>query len=347
VDATTRQAQERRDFADFATRHSEQCHRPVLDSLYAVYRRFNPEFCGGRLTEAHIYLGRTAPRSLSHCSAYAGHGAAWEITVNRGLTLEPNPEWVLRPWPAYGLVRFVHGLVWKQAARQYVLEVEGAQESGYEGFGPRFCEFVNRINVRMGWRQVIPRRRGAADADEPLGRGWPHNVELLADPHAYEEAVTAALIDLATGSRTALRSMPAPPRLGLLELLLYQINGNKVERARELLVRHIDRLQGERLRKRPRNSRAERGETDVDGSPLGQVDFDPGWLHWANGTVRKIAEAIDAWRAFGELPILADALEEAGCCDGRILRHLRERMEHTRQCWCMRRRLEGPKSQAP
>jgi hypothetical protein len=32
---------------------------------------------------------------------------------------------------------------------------------------------------------------------------------------------------------------------------------------------------------------------------------------------------------------LADALEEAGCRDDRILRHLRARMEHNRSCWVL------------
>jgi hypothetical protein len=36
-----------------------------------------------------------------------------------------------------------------------------------------------------------------------------------------------------------------------------------------------------------------------------------------------------------DLPILADALEEAGCQDNRILRHLREPMTHDSRCWVL------------
>jgi len=38
-------------------------------------------------------------------------------------------------------------------------------------------------------------------------------------------------------------------------------------------------------------------------------------------------------RAFDRLPILADALEEAGCEDQDILGHCRSGGEHVRGCW--------------
>lgn len=43
-------------------------------------------------------------------------------------------------------------------------------------------------------------------------------------------------------------------------------------------------------------------------------------------TVRQIAQAIYAERAWDRLPILADALEEAGCTDAAILGHLRDKV---------------------
>ena len=38
-------------------------------------------------------------------------------------------------------------------------------------------------------------------------------------------------------------------------------------------------------------------------------------------------------RRFQDLPILADALEEAGCTDPEILGHCRGPGEHVRGCW--------------
>jgi hypothetical protein len=47
----------------------------------------------------------------------------------------------------------------------------------------------------------------------------------------------------------------------------------------------------------------------------------------------KLAEAIYDDLAFSHLPILADALEEAGCNDPDILAHCRQPGEHVRGCW--------------
>ena len=46
-----------------------------------------------------------------------------------------------------------------------------------------------------------------------------------------------------------------------------------------------------------------------------------------------LAEAVYEESAFERLPILADALEDAGCTDERLLRHLREPGGHVRGCW--------------
>jgi hypothetical protein len=58
-----------------------------------------------------------------------------------------------------------------------------------------------------------------------------------------------------------------------------------------------------------------------------------GWLKWQGGTVKKLARAFTAERRWAELPVLADALEEAGCRDPFILGHLREGRRHARSCW--------------
>jgi hypothetical protein len=54
---------------------------------------------------------------------------------------------------------------------------------------------------------------------------------------------------------------------------------------------------------------------------------------WRTPTVRKLAEAIYEERAFDRLPILADALEEAGCNDAGVLGHCRGPGPHARGCW--------------
>jgi hypothetical protein len=72
----------------------------------------------------------------------------------------------------------------------------------------------------------------------------------------------------------------------------------------------------------------------VFGNPHHPVPADPLWLSWNEGTVPAIARAIYEERAFDRLPILADALEEAGCADAEVLTHCRGNAgEHCRGCW--------------
>jgi hypothetical protein len=56
-------------------------------------------------------------------------------------------------------------------------------------------------------------------------------------------------------------------------------------------------------------------------------------LAWNDGTVVRLAQTIYDQRAFDRLPILADALEEAGCTDPEILSHCRGSGLHVRGCW--------------
>jgi Inner membrane component of T3SS, cytoplasmic domain len=61
--------------------------------------------------------------------------------------------------------------------------------------------------------------------------------------------------------------------------------------------------------------------------------MDPSWLAWNEGTIRRMAQTIYDERRFRDLPILADALEEAGCDNQDILHHCRQWGEHGRGCW--------------
>jgi hypothetical protein len=70
-----------------------------------------------------------------------------------------------------------------------------------------------------------------------------------------------------------------------------------------------------------------------DGKGFRPMDIDPAWLAWNGGAVRKMAQSIRDERRFADLPILADALEEAGCDDRGILAHCRSGGEHARRCW--------------
>jgi hypothetical protein len=65
------------------------------------------------------------------------------------------------------------------------------------------------------------------------------------------------------------------------------------------------------------------------------VTVDPAWLAWNDGTVRKLAAEVYEARDLARLPVLADALEDAGCADAEFLGHLREPGLHVRGCWAL------------
>ena len=52
-------------------------------------------------------------------------------------------------------------------------------------------------------------------------------------------------------------------------------------------------------------------------------------------SVIDLAKAIYEERSFEGMPILADALEDSGCCDDSILAHLRNGQEHIKGCWLL------------
>ena len=70
---------------------------------------------------------------------------------------------------------------------------------------------------------------------------------------------------------------------------------------------------------------------DVFGTlPFHPVTFDP---RWQTADALGVAQAIYDDRAFERLPILADALMDAGCDSDDILAHCRSDGPHVRGCW--------------
>jgi hypothetical protein len=71
---------------------------------------------------------------------------------------------------------------------------------------------------------------------------------------------------------------------------------------------------------------------DVFGNPFRPVALSPSGL---TPTVTGLAEAIYREEAFDRMPVLADALEEAGCSDPDLPGHLRSPGPHVRGCWAL------------
>ena len=69
---------------------------------------------------------------------------------------------------------------------------------------------------------------------------------------------------------------------------------------------------------------------DIAGNPFRPVAFDP---EWRTSTAVALAQQMYESRDFGAMPILADALQDAGCDSADILDHCRGPGPHVRGCW--------------
>jgi hypothetical protein len=69
----------------------------------------------------------------------------------------------------------------------------------------------------------------------------------------------------------------------------------------------------------------------VFGNPFRPVEADPSWL---TSDVLALARGIYEEKAFDRMPILADALQDAGCANEDVLTHCRDTtVRHVRGCW--------------
>ena len=70
---------------------------------------------------------------------------------------------------------------------------------------------------------------------------------------------------------------------------------------------------------------------DVAGNPFRLINFAPAW-RTVNATL--LAQSMYDSRDFSAMPILADALQDAGCDDADVMNHCRDpHATHVRGCW--------------
>jgi hypothetical protein len=69
---------------------------------------------------------------------------------------------------------------------------------------------------------------------------------------------------------------------------------------------------------------------DIFGNPFRPVSYSP---QWRTDTAVAVARQVYESRDFGAMPILADALQDAGCDKEDILSHCRGGGPHARGCW--------------
>ena len=72
---------------------------------------------------------------------------------------------------------------------------------------------------------------------------------------------------------------------------------------------------------------------EIFGNPFRPVVFSP---EWRTDTAVTLARQMYDSREFSAMPILADALQDAGCDEPALLKHLRStKQTHVRGCWAL------------
>jgi len=75
---------------------------------------------------------------------------------------------------------------------------------------------------------------------------------------------------------------------------------------------------------------------DIIGDPFRSIYCNPSWR---TSTAVALARQMYESRDFGAMPILGDALEDAGCQEEDVLNHCREPGVHVCGCWVVDRLL--------
>ena len=158
---------------------------------------------------------------------------------------------------------------------------------------------------------LIPIRKGAEDVELETDTPWARAAR-LAEPWIRSPAPAAARLVAEATIQAALReaseALPRPEAIDELCSCICTVQETQYQRLSRLLH-------------------------DIFGNPFHPAPIEASWLKWHDATVPKIAQAIYDDRAFDRLPVLADALEEAGCTNAEILNHCRSEAPHVRGCW--------------
>jgi len=151
-------------------------------------------------------------------------------------------------------------------------------------------------------------------------------IEAIADGHADKDALRQTARD-AYAAWAALPPPPDQPAHWAASTVAYAVNTDPILAA----------LGGTRARfvanfgvNADRQSEVMR---DIVGNPFRPVRVAGECLRWNDHALAKIARGVYEERAFERMPILADALEDAGCDNGDLLAHCRAGGEHVRGCW--------------
>jgi hypothetical protein len=326
---------ERQTREDFSRRFAAGEYRRWFDRLYPRWESFKRQFFGDEvlLTRPRISIGPTSPRRLSETRLTTDYGARINIVLAERMMFMTDRRLVKTDNPnAEGLVRLTVDRLLGEMVKQLVLQVHGTTEESWDGYGPLYAREATRIGEIIGLPEVYPRRRGPRLAGMPVAASWPH--AFRPDGYYMGHICLDHSRSFARTHGRALRQSVVP---GVFEYFHFLLMTGKLDRLADILGREVDAA---KVARQPTLAAFERNPHDSSGMPLPLPVIEPGWLTWNSGCVLAMAEGILTRRSFDGMPILADALQDAGCEDEVLLGHLRAYTDHTANCWTLRLIIE-------
>jgi len=192
--------------------------------------------------------------------------------------------------------------------------------------GDRKARLFAAACCRQVWHLLDVRGRNAVEAVERYADGMASNEELasasLAAFGVYEaELGGAGAIDGPAGTAAYFLTRSAP---------LVGADGRLLpfDSVRKAVIQVVKTVRECRIAP----GRVASLLRDTIGNPFRPVPLNPAWL---TATVVSLAQQMYRSRDFSPMPILADAMQDAGCDNADILNHCRSDGLHVRGCWAV------------
>jgi hypothetical protein len=228
---------------------------------------------------------------------------------HRGRTVT-EPEW-LTCSNSHDMLSY---LMWKQHAHR---KKSGRRKMRL--FGCASCRLI-------GSAEADPRSLAAVEFAERLADGK----ESVAGAAGVQEAAHQALVELYRATRPPGTAVERSQRAWAMQAARALVDDKRTEACAYAALRTSGVL-GIRVPEREADLRAMAPLLrDIFGNLFRPVTFS---LQWRTDTVLTLARQMYESRDFSALPILADALQDAGCDSDAILSHCRGPGPHVRGCW--------------
>jgi hypothetical protein len=209
-----------------------------------------------------------------------------------------------------------------EAMLTFLLTHPRAAERKFRLFAVACCRAAWRLFTSKAVRAAV--EAGELYADGRLSRAALRDAQRAAEQlaeRAFRKKVRASPWTLPVQGRFARQAavqVASEDPDDVLDIVTFELVAAKTPEGRDRACRRGQLYRADLLR-------------DLFGPlPFRPVHIDPSWRTPA---VVALASAISDERRWGDLPILGDALQEAGCTDAEVLEHCRGPGPHSRGCW--------------